>query len=330
MIYVFDYATLKVIWWVVVGLLLVGFAILDGFDLGVGMLLPFVGRTDDERRVVLNAVGPTWEGNQVWFITAGGATFAAWPLVYATAFSGFYIALILDAVRALPPAGRASTIAARCRIRAGAAPGTGASSSAASCPRWCSASRSATCCWACRSISTATSASFYTGSFFGLLNPFALLAGVVSVAMLDDARRPLSADAHRGRGAGARDPCGAHRRHRVRRAFAAAGFWIATASTASGSSSMPPADTRVRARREDGRAAAGRLARTTTRSTRGRSPAPVAAFGGDGCWRSSPRPGDAPGSRSSFPASPSPASCSPPDSRCSRSSCRRRATRRAA
>src|SRR6202140_3201778 len=95
MIYVFDYATLKLIWWALGGLLLVGFAILDGFDLGLGILLPFVGRSDDERRVVLNSVGPTWEGNQVWFITAGGATFAAWPLVYATAFSGFYAALIL-------------------------------------------------------------------------------------------------------------------------------------------------------------------------------------------------------------------------------------------
>ena len=106
MIYLFDYATLKLIWWLLVGVLLVGFAILDGIDLGVGTLLPFVGRTDDERRVVLNAVGPTWEGNQVWFITAGGATFAAWPLVYATAFSGFYVALILDAVRAVLPPGR--------------------------------------------------------------------------------------------------------------------------------------------------------------------------------------------------------------------------------
>ena len=95
MIYVFDYATLKVIWWLLVGLLLIGFAILDGMDLGIGTLLPIVARTDDERRVVLNTVGPTWEGNQVWFITAGGATFAAWPLVYATAFSGFYVALIL-------------------------------------------------------------------------------------------------------------------------------------------------------------------------------------------------------------------------------------------
>ena len=95
MIYLFDYATLKLIWWLLVGALLVGFAILDGFDLGVGTLLPFVARTDTERRVALNTVGPTWEGNQVWFITAGGATFAAWPLVYATAFSGFYVALIL-------------------------------------------------------------------------------------------------------------------------------------------------------------------------------------------------------------------------------------------
>src|SRR5438093_13763558 len=95
MIYVFDYATLKLIWRVFMGVLLVGFAVLDGFDLGVGALLRFIGRSDEERRVMLNAIGPTWEGNQVWFITAGGATFAAWPLMYATAFSGFYVALML-------------------------------------------------------------------------------------------------------------------------------------------------------------------------------------------------------------------------------------------
>jgi len=95
MIYVFDYETLKLIWWVFIGVLLIGFAVTGGFDLGVGALLPFLGRTDDERRVVINSIGPTWEGNFVWFITAGGALFAAWPLVYATAFSGFYIALIL-------------------------------------------------------------------------------------------------------------------------------------------------------------------------------------------------------------------------------------------
>src|SRR5882762_6638636 len=89
-----DYPTLKVIWWLLIGALLVGFAIMDGHDMGVGTLLPFVAKTDPERRVVINTVGPHWEGNQVWFITAGGALFAAWPLVYATAFSGFYWAML--------------------------------------------------------------------------------------------------------------------------------------------------------------------------------------------------------------------------------------------
>src|ERR1019366_3717840 len=90
-----DYETLKVIWWLLVGVLLIGFALTDGFDMGIGTLLPFIGRNDDERRVIINSIGPTWEGDQVWFITAGGATFAAWPLVYAAAFYGFYIALLL-------------------------------------------------------------------------------------------------------------------------------------------------------------------------------------------------------------------------------------------
>ncbi len=89
-----DYEILKLIWWLLVVVLLIGFAIMDGHDMGVGALLPFVGRSDDERRVLLNTVGPHWEGNQVWFITAGGAIFAAWPVVYATAFSGFYFALM--------------------------------------------------------------------------------------------------------------------------------------------------------------------------------------------------------------------------------------------
>ncbi|MFM2121370.1 MAG: cytochrome d ubiquinol oxidase subunit [Pseudomonadota bacterium] len=90
----FDYPTLKLIWWALVGVLLIGFAIMDGHDMGVGTLLPFVGRGDEERRVVINTVGPHWDGNQVWFITGGGAIFAAWPLVYATAFSGFYWAML--------------------------------------------------------------------------------------------------------------------------------------------------------------------------------------------------------------------------------------------
>ena len=90
-----DYETLKFVWWVLVGALLFGFAVTDGMDMGVGTLLPFVGKTDVERRIAINTVGPHWDGNQVWFITAGGAIFAAWPAVYAAAFSGFYMAMLL-------------------------------------------------------------------------------------------------------------------------------------------------------------------------------------------------------------------------------------------
>jgi cytochrome d ubiquinol oxidase subunit II len=90
-----DYDLLRVIWWGLLGVLLIGFALTDGFDLGVGALLPFVARNDAERRMVINTVGPTWEGNQVWFILGGGAIFAAWPFVYAVAFSGFYLAMFL-------------------------------------------------------------------------------------------------------------------------------------------------------------------------------------------------------------------------------------------
>ncbi|MGQ0658882.1 MAG: cytochrome d ubiquinol oxidase subunit II [Chromatiales bacterium] len=91
----FDYTTLQMIWWALLGFLLIGFAVSDGFDMGVGTLLPFLGRSDVERRLMLNSIGPTWEGNQTWLITAAGATFAAWPLVYAVAFSSFYFALLL-------------------------------------------------------------------------------------------------------------------------------------------------------------------------------------------------------------------------------------------
>lgn len=90
-----DYETLRLIWWGLLGVLLIGFALTDGFDLGVGALLPFVARTDEERRMVINTVGATWEGNQVWFVVGGAAIFAAWPLVYAVSFSGFYLAMFL-------------------------------------------------------------------------------------------------------------------------------------------------------------------------------------------------------------------------------------------
>jgi cytochrome d ubiquinol oxidase subunit II len=179
----FDYFTLKIIWWLFVGVLLIGFAVMDGFDLGVGALLPFVAKTDDERRVLINSIGPTWEGNQVWFITGGGALFAAWPLVYSAAFSGFYWALLLVLFALFfRPVG----FEYRSKL---------------SDPRWRSA-------WdwglfmggavpalvfgvAFGNLLQGVPFTFddmlrpyYGGSFFGLLNPFALLTGVVSLAML--------------------------------------------------------------------------------------------------------------------------------------------------
>lgn len=90
-----DYETLRVIWWLLIGVLLIGFAIMDGFDLGVGMWLPWIGKTDMERRILINSIGATWEGNQVWFILGGGALFAAWPILYALSFSGFYLAMLV-------------------------------------------------------------------------------------------------------------------------------------------------------------------------------------------------------------------------------------------
>jgi cytochrome d ubiquinol oxidase subunit II len=90
-----EYAIFRVIWWAILGVLLIGLAVMDGFDLGAAMLSPIIGKTDSERRVVINTVGPVWEGNQVWLILGGGAIFAAWPMLYAVAFSGFYFAMLL-------------------------------------------------------------------------------------------------------------------------------------------------------------------------------------------------------------------------------------------
>ncbi len=178
-----DYPTLKLIWWLLVGVLLVGFAIMDGHDMGVGTLLPFVGRNDEERRVVINTVGPHWDGNQVWFITGGGAIFAAWPLVYATAFSGFYWAM-LAVLWALffRPVGfdyRSKIHNATWRSTwdwglfvGGAVPplifGVAFGNLFQGVPFHFDDSL----------VST------YTGSFWALLNPFALLVGVVSSAMI--------------------------------------------------------------------------------------------------------------------------------------------------
>ncbi|MEQ1635466.1 MAG: cytochrome d ubiquinol oxidase subunit II [Methylococcales bacterium] len=90
-----DFETLRIIWWAILVFLICGFAVMDGFDLGIGMLLPFLGKTDDERRVMLNTIGPTWEGNQTWLVTLGGITFGAWSLVYATLFSGLYTGMLV-------------------------------------------------------------------------------------------------------------------------------------------------------------------------------------------------------------------------------------------
>ncbi|WP_253306777.1 cytochrome d ubiquinol oxidase subunit II [unidentified bacterial endosymbiont] len=90
-----NYETLRFIWWLIIGLLLIGFAVTDGFDMGVGMLLCVLGKNDHERRIMINSIAPHWDGNQVWLILFGGAVFAAWPMVYAAAFSGFYGAMLL-------------------------------------------------------------------------------------------------------------------------------------------------------------------------------------------------------------------------------------------
>jgi cytochrome d ubiquinol oxidase subunit II len=179
----FDYEMLKLIWWVFIGVLLIGFAIMDGFDMGVAAWLPFLGKTDDERRVIINTIGATWEGNQTWLITAGGAIFAAWPLVYAAAFSGLYVALLLVLFALFfRPVGfdyRSKLADPRWRngwdwalFVGGAVPalvfGVAFGNLLIGLPFYYDD----------------TLRSFYTGSFWQLLNPFALLCGAVSLSML--------------------------------------------------------------------------------------------------------------------------------------------------
>ncbi|KTD89839.1 MULTISPECIES: cytochrome d ubiquinol oxidase subunit II [unclassified Pseudoalteromonas] len=180
---IFDYETLKMLWWLIIGVLLIGFAITDGMDMGVAMLLRLVGKTDLERRTVINTIGAHWDGNQVWFITAGGALFAAWPMVYAAAFSGFYFAMMLVLFALFfRPLGfdyRSKIDSKRWRnnwdwgLFAGSAIpalvfGVAFGNLFLGVPF---------------NIDNLLRVS-YQGSFFGLLNPFALLAGLISVAML--------------------------------------------------------------------------------------------------------------------------------------------------
>lgn len=178
-----DYETLKLVWWLLVGVLLLGFAVMDGHDMGVGTLLPFIGKNDVERRVIINTVGPHWDGNQVWFITGGGAIFAAWPLVYATAFSGFYWAMlaVLWALFFRPVGFDYRSKIANPTWRTtwdwglfvgGAVPplifGVAFGNLFQGVPFHFESNLMP----------------IYTGSFWGLLNPFALLCGVVSTAMI--------------------------------------------------------------------------------------------------------------------------------------------------
>lgn len=180
---IFDYETLKVIWWALIGILLIGFAVTDGFDMGVGLLLPFLGRTDAERRVIINSIGATWEGNQTWLITAAGATFAAWPLVYAVSFSGMYLAmlLVLFALFFRPVGFDYRNKLADPRWRSAWDWGLFAGSAV---PALVFGVAFGNLLLGVPYHFDDTMRSFYTGSFWSLLNPFALLAGVVSVAML--------------------------------------------------------------------------------------------------------------------------------------------------
>lgn len=178
-----DYETLRLIWWLLLGVLLIGFAIMGGRDLGVGALLPFAARTDDERRILLNLIGPTWEGNQVWLILGGGAIFAAFPPLYAVSFSGFYLAMIVILLALiLRPVGfkfRGKIQDGRWRTMwdwglfiGGFVPalitGVAVGNLFLGAPFHLDD----------------TMRTFYTGNFFQLLMPFALLTGLVSVGMI--------------------------------------------------------------------------------------------------------------------------------------------------
>jgi cytochrome d ubiquinol oxidase subunit II len=219
------YIVLKVAWWLLLGVLLTGIGAMVGMDMGVGALLRYVGRTDSERRVALNVIGPHWDGNQVWFILGGGAIFAAWPLVYATAFSGFYVVmLVLLWSMIVRPLG----FEYRSKL---------------SSPGWRSLWDAALFISGFVPMLVFGAAignvlqgvpfhfdwrlmSYYTGSFIALFNPFAILCGLMSVALAVYMGGTCLAS-------GAADPIGT----RARRAaiagglvalvvFTVAGFWV--------------------------------------------------------------------------------------------------------
>jgi len=170
---------LNILWFVLIAVLYIGYFVLEGFDLGVGILLPFLGKTDVQRRVLINTIGPHWDGNEVWLITAGGATFAAFPIWYATLFSGFYLPLFLILL-ALIVRGVAFEFRSKDEN-----------------PRWRAAwdwaivfgSVVPALLWGVAftnfmrgvPISLIDGQFMYTGGFWNLLNPYALLGGLVSL-----------------------------------------------------------------------------------------------------------------------------------------------------
>ena len=178
-----SYDVLRLIWWVLLGVLLVGFAVTDGFDLGAMGLLRATAKTDVERRTAINSVGPVWEGNQVWLILGGGAIFAAWPQLYAVSFSGFYLAMFAVLV---PLILRPVAFKFRSK-REGAAWRN----------RWdwvlCITGLVPSLLFGVAVGNVILGVPFrlgddmriyYDGTFFGLLTPFALLCGLVSLSML--------------------------------------------------------------------------------------------------------------------------------------------------
>jgi cytochrome bd ubiquinol oxidase subunit II len=178
-----EYEVFRVIWWAILGVLLIGLAVMDGFDLGAAMLIPIIGKTDSERRVVINTVGPVWEGNQVWLILGGGAIFAAWPMLYAVAFSGFYFAMLLLLVALiLRPVG--FKYRSKLHSQSWRNFWDGALFVGGLVPALVYGV-------AFGNVLQGVPFTFdnflrltYSGSFFGLFNPFALLCGIISVAML--------------------------------------------------------------------------------------------------------------------------------------------------
>ncbi len=169
---------LHILWFILLGLLLFGYAVLDGFDFGVGMLHMLIARDDTERRVILNSIGPLWDGNEVWLVTFGGALFAAFPIVYASIFSGFYLAFMLLLCALIF---RAVAIEFRSKLHT---PGWRAAwdvafSAASLLAPLLMGVAVGNAMWGIR----VGEGGIYQGSFFDLLNPYSVVVGLLGIAL---------------------------------------------------------------------------------------------------------------------------------------------------